>query len=86
VIARWAVEPILDFIRPSLSDRDAELLGMLAEILNDRSRLGRLETCAAWLEQPALPLDTPWPAESGHLAEELREDLNLREASSCRGL
>jgi proteasome accessory factor A len=63
VIRYWQVVPVVDFVRPRISPADADLLVQLAEVLNYRRRLPRLDAFASWADQAPLPLETAWPQE-----------------------
>jgi hypothetical protein len=50
-----------ELIRQKLPEGSVEFLTALLDATNDRACVAALDQFAAWLDQPPIPLDTPWP-------------------------
>ena len=57
----WDNGYFIEQLRPLLAAGSVDFLIALVAAMSDRSRLPDLELFPEWREQPAIPLDTPWP-------------------------
>ena len=53
----WTMQPVLDHIKPSLSDHDYTLLAALVAALGDRANLPAMDQFSEWRDAKALPLE-----------------------------
>jgi hypothetical protein len=61
VAVPWDIVYFIEFLKPKLGVHNGEFLTALVAALNDRTRLSALDQFPEWRNQPAVPLETPWP-------------------------
>ena len=61
VAVPWDIAYFSELLKPKLGEHNAEFLTALVTTLNGRTKLSALDQFPEWLNQPPVPLDTPWP-------------------------
>ena len=61
IATTWDIPDVLEMLDERLSTADADLLGTIAETLNDGTNRAALETFEVWSTAPAMPLEVAWP-------------------------
>jgi proteasome accessory factor A len=61
IAIRWDIPDVLNLLRRTLWDGDAELLGVISSTLNHRESLRYLEQLQRWRDVEPVGLDAPWP-------------------------